>query len=526
MDENKKTIIPKEINELLATEASSEINMTVARENQLTIGQLAGLTLLLSEVFEKKIGLENLFSEIKKRLPANDELAKKICLEVCGRKLLAFSEYFSNKVEAVLVSVGGAVDFYQPLADKFLQQAQKEVREDQQKKLREIEEEKELLVVPQTDRQKENMDEYLEKKLTENQAVFLEKLDEEKQSAKRVFGGMLLEILEIENYRLKLDLNIRMFGVLFEDEEQKVFQKELLDVLYKNNERLTDKKITVNSESVDPTIGNWLADFIHYAGIEETNSTIKRSQYLISSPNVKSLSAEEKSRLDNLLKIFVALKNFYSNAEKMDMADLYIFPYNEEDYAELMKYLQEQASEFKEQENSFDNQISKSGEAKTTKPIDLTKVLAEDSAERQKIDQEKKSLFLATRGELMPVAEYFEEALLRRKRYQVLAGLEVLCEQGILDDLVFADVRFSKLLEGYYLRNNLQDKKQAFSANQKEAVYIQDFLKFIFLERLGLPEILGAKMALNLGNIMRSVGLIQYSQLAYFDLSDNQFKWS
>ena len=52
------------------------------------------------------------------------------------------------------------------------------------------------------------------------------------------------------------------------------------------------------------------------------------------------------------------------------------------------------------------------------------------------------------------------------------------------------------------------------------------FLKFVFLERLGMREDVGAKYAARLSSIFRSSGNMDYSHLAYLDLEDKKFKWS
>ena len=88
------------------------------------------------------------------------------------------------------------------------------------------------------------------------------------------------------------------------------------------------------------------------------------------------------------------------------------------------------------------------------------------------------------------------------------------------------DARFSSLLNGYFKRNNLQSEQEAFKLDPYQAKYIQHFLKYVFLERIGLSETDGARFAVKLSNIFRSKGASQYAQLAYLDLEDNKFKWT
>lgn len=525
MTNNNSQMTTAEIMAILGTEVGASINLNLAEKYKLNIGQLAEMTLLLNELFAQKMKLENLQNELQNRLGLTDEIATKLFFEICGRKLLAFDDYFSGKVEQTIAKAGGSIDFYSPLAQKFLIEAQKELTDKADAEALEKAEEQSFL---EDQTAKSKVSEYVEEKFDENYFEFLKNVEDEQQRAKKFFSESIFDMISTDSYKLKLDLNFWLMGLLFEDEKEKKFQKDLLETLYKNQEKISEGKITVNGQTAEPTVANWLADFINNVEIEFAGSTIKRGQYLINSPNVKKLSAAEKRYLDILLKTFAGLKNFYENAAKMDLGDLTVCPYTEEDYEQLEEFIKKESQNIGESEMEDDNVDSENQQpiAKKEK-IDLQKVSALDPVDRQKIEQEKKILLSATSGgEFLALADYFEEALLRRKRYPVLACLEVLCDTGTLDEIVFDDQRFSKLLEGYFLRNNLTEKKSAFAQNKREAEFIGYFLKFVFLERLGLKEDLGAKFAVNLSNILRSVGLAEYSMLAYFDLTDNKFKWS
>ena len=80
------------------------------------------------------------------------------------------------------------------------------------------------------------------------------------------------------------------------------------DAFLKNNETIGTGQISINHQApVNPTIANWLKDYIQMYSMDKQNEMVI-GQYLFKSPNIKLLSQQEKQTLEKLLLLFEYLK--------------------------------------------------------------------------------------------------------------------------------------------------------------------------------------------------------------------------
>ena len=86
-----------------------------------------------------------------------------------------------------------------------------------------------------------------------------------------------------------------------------VFKRQLMQALAENQEKITYKRLTVNGVEKEPTVANWILDYNRVLGASATNG-IARTQYLVNSVNVKSLSKEEKGKIQKLFELYERLK--------------------------------------------------------------------------------------------------------------------------------------------------------------------------------------------------------------------------
>ena len=63
-------------------------------------------------------------------------------------------------------------------------------------------------------------------------------------------------------------------------------------------------------------------------------------------------------------------------------------------------------------------------------------------------------------------------------------------------------------MKGFFKRNNLQGEEIEFKKNPHQAKYVQYFLKFVYLERLGMAEAEGARLAANISNVFMQKGSV------------------
>ncbi|MFH0779902.1 MAG: hypothetical protein V1928_03540 [Parcubacteria group bacterium] len=492
MKKNNKIQMPPLIDLMLRANESSLINLDIAAQNKLTGKQLSSMTGIIGRVCEKEAKPANLSVLLKNELAVSPAVAKKIALEILTRRLLAADEiWFDGEIKKAIKELGANHTDYAETAKKYFDA---------------LVNERALEIDAEDARKKE-----AEAEPKEKIPLAITDPEEEKRSAKNVFGQFLRSLLALSDYELKLELNARL-GLLLIQDNGELFQKELLDVMRQNKEKLTTAPIIHNNEESDPTIGNWLRDYIRYAGAEDVENTIKKAQYFTDSENAKKLDPKEKRRVDRLLDLYVNLEKFFINSTRQELEDILIFPLSPKEERAYQESLSEQKKE-------------KSGDKENINEADIAKLYEDDPEDRRLISEETTKIINATRKDYLKVADIFEDYLLRRKKHGIIACLDILAEVGALDNVLAKDKRFQNLLIGYFKRNNLPGEEKQFLADPYQEKYIEYFLKYVFLERLGLAEGEGGRQAVKLSDIFRSIGLDKYSKLAYFDLKDNKFKW-
>ncbi len=507
MSDQSTIELPKKIEDILYGDVAGVVNEQLANDFSLSIGQLARMTRLISDVFYKRLQIENLLSTLESTLEIDSEKAKNICLSICGKRLLvADAEWFGGAVSEEIKKYGGQIDDYAEYITDFKNKLNDEIKIKEEKNNKE---QQELMMIEGDEDESE-----------EQFFSFLNNPTEEMNSIKKVFLTNLLQAITLSDFGLKMTLNVRLVLLLLADEQQKLFQRDLLEVLVRNEEMVGKTKIALGMETVPGTLGNWVKDFIRFVGIEDLDSTIKKSQYLINSKNFKALEENDRKIIETVVNVYLSIKRFYEDINKKEIEDIEIFPFTEQELAEGGEKLLKRWEKMEEKVEEVKEKIAKNP------VIDLQSAYSLSNTELTAINKEKDLLMQETRGEYRSLADKLEESLLRRRKYQIIAQLELLCESGTLDDILVEDERFKSLLVAYFQRNNLMEEKEKFIQNPREAIYLTHFFKFIFLERLGLKEEDGAKMTARLSAIMRSIGLREYANLAYFDMNENKFKWA
>ncbi len=123
------------------------------------------------------------------------------------------------------------------------------------------------------------------------------------------FQNHLTKIFEIslytfENLWRKLEailLSIMVFS------KRNQFKKKLAQALLDNQEKITSKKIIINNQEKQPTVANWIQDYISILSTGKINK-LARTQYLINGKNTKDLSEQEHNRIRLLFDLYEKLK--------------------------------------------------------------------------------------------------------------------------------------------------------------------------------------------------------------------------
>jgi len=499
-----KVIIPDEINGLRNCEFAGNLSIEIIRKYSFTMKQLSDMTDLIRDIYYKRVAIDDLEKQVSVIFSLDSKQSLELTKEICIRRLLVVDkEWFEGMVSQKLLKIGINPADYAAFISEYHRAYEEEKRvESEMEKIRQEEE------------HAEEAEDYINKRLEEAPLVVTNP-EEEKEAAKQGFEKYLVPTLLADDFGLKIDLNVRIITLFIQDESHE-FQRQLLDVLYQNPENITTNPILIKTEKVDPSVGNWLKDYVAFVGIDEVVSTIKKAQFFTQSENVKALSSEDREKLEKLLDLYINIKNFYENVSKYDLDEVSIFPFTAKEQEDFLAELQQTAGAIKEEGATPAQEGKKS----------IEELLQEKVVEEKKVAVEKDVIAQKTRKEFDKVADIFEDVLLRRQRYQIIACLEILAETGALANLLAKDARFNSLLFGYFKRNNLQSEEVAFKQDPYQARQIQHFMKFIFMERLGLSETDAARWVVKLSNIFRTKGALSYAQLAYLDLSDHKFKWT
>jgi len=123
-------------------------------------------------------------------------------------------------------------------------------------------------------------------------------LDQEKVFVENIFKKNLNAELN-EDLVLIDATNRRLFSILGRDLS---FQKRMEQLLYENDEVVTEQMLVIDGQKQKGTIGNWIKDFIAKHGSQSYDS-VSLSAFLINSENGKGLSEEERKKVARVLRM-------------------------------------------------------------------------------------------------------------------------------------------------------------------------------------------------------------------------------
>ena len=103
-----------------------------------------------------------------------------------------------------------------------------------------------------------------------------------------------------------------------------VFQADLIKALKANQEKIGQQNITLNGQSTEPTIANWLTDFEANNLISVGNTA--RAQYFNNSKNYQALAQIDKNFIIQLLDVYAKIKNFAQYFVKEETENWHIIP--------------------------------------------------------------------------------------------------------------------------------------------------------------------------------------------------------
>lgn len=144
----------------------------------------------------------------------------------------------------------------------------------------------------------------------------------QRQDTIQLFEENLVDTLMFDDVYLLEELNDSIIEILSADQK---FKKEIENIIYNCQETVAGRRIKLNKKTVEPSVSNWLKDFIGKWGTGMFND-IQLTEYITSSENGKKLTSDEKLLLRKLLVMYRNIKFFPESLKDKPVEDWEIIP--------------------------------------------------------------------------------------------------------------------------------------------------------------------------------------------------------
>ncbi len=241
---------------------------------------------------------------------------------------------------------------------------------------------------------------------------------------------------------------------------------------------------------IDPTVTNWLKDYLHFAGAEGSDNLI-RSQYLVRSINAKQLSEEEK---DNILNFLASYND--GTPMRLVVKDGLLT-------------------------------VAEVGEAQpkvaVSEAVNLDQLLQryhQYVARLQlQLDRVRDGLLLESSGEAGKLADLLWNSIGLGERERALVALVLLAERQQLAELIRSDQRYIGILRRY-VNVRFGDRAKSFWQAEWSAVNWTLLLQLLLEDKINLDPLEAPLAAEYLGQVMSLP-----TPPVYIDLASGQWRW-
>ncbi|NTW22300.1 hypothetical protein HGA34_01995 [Candidatus Falkowbacteria bacterium] len=211
-------------------------------------------------------------------------------------------------------------------------------------------------------------------------------LKSEASASLELFSFNFVDVIKSSSSETLSSLNA---GLIYLLNHQADFKDELVKRLVTNQERLTASNINIDGKAVEPSIANWIKDFIQKNGSSYFNN-ISLTEYLTNSENTKQLSGQERTLLGDVFETYRNLKFFPQSMEALPAHKWAIVPHNrpEQKKASLAKRVEV----IKKNENVPLITEEKKEQTRAEELKKMSESFPPNSLERRAIEQEIASL--------------------------------------------------------------------------------------------------------------------------------------
>lgn len=283
---NQLAVGPDEIDFYFSTELPEVVLQEIAAKHGLDRENLDDL---LANLVIGNFNLSALQQKIN-LLVTNSQTARKVFLDIVGKICLPLDAYLLDDVAGFIAAQGGRPEEYRSYVEDF------------QKRL--------------ADHTGRLLDELLDE--ADEQIDF----GEEKEAVLDIVSNHLVEVLYSDNSEAVLSFD-RGLAYVINNEESLI--KEMENILLNSAEQLTKEPLVIGNKQAEPTIANWLSDFISLMGLASFDSLVV-ANYMVKSANAQRLQGSERDALQKLLLFYLNLKFYPASLEDRPATEWYIMP--------------------------------------------------------------------------------------------------------------------------------------------------------------------------------------------------------
>lgn len=245
-----------------------------------------------------------------------------------------------------------------------------------------------------------------------------------------------------------------------------------------------------NGRPVEPTLENWLKDYLHFAGAEASDNLI-RSQYLVRSENAKRLSQQEKDNVLNFLASYME-----SRPMRLTLTDNFL---TIAEVGEASPAVQlGQVADTEELIQQYHQYVSR---------LDL------------QLDRLRDGLMVESGGEASRLADLLWNAIGLSEHERALVTLVLLAEKQYLPELLRTDQRYIGILRRY-VNVRFGDRAKAVWQADWSAVNWTLFLQLLLQDKIQLQSAESAMAGEYLSQVMQLP-----TPPVYIDAAAGQWRW-
>lgn len=285
----------------------------------------------------------------------------------------------------------------------------------------------------------------------------------------------------------------------------------IIESLKNNNENIGNKEIIISGiEGKFPsTLKNWIRDFEQSSVIEKRVKRIAILEYLNLSVNLKGLSESNKEILRQVLEIYEDLRFIFVDRENVQT--VHSLP-------EFLRDINDDIGE-NNKKNIFSN-----SEKEPEQNVVLSAYQG-DLKQQRAIEAQQDRLKKIAGTNPDKIKDEFYKSVQNKDLNATVAAVKLLALNSQLLDFIKSDQKLNKFLTATWLKLYGQEAADDFKKNPIQPKFVRLFLKYVLSDRLKMKESDAGRIALQIGNILVSQGKLEYNRMAYFDVSNKEFKW-